>query len=382
MSHARRLLAAAALIVGSVSASPSLAAPAPWNAKVLWTRVDRAYVVLEDSTTVAPGTRVTFEDRGSVVASGEVSSAHDGQLVVVALTSGSLEKVKSLASVRIFAEPPTIRAPSLLRMGYPAPGRPSLLFACERVTPRPPREGSLYRVDVLSDRSYRFVRNPEAASEAPWPDTLLVRLFEVAADEEIALERGDLDVAVFWPGEPSPHIRSFTTWKGDPTGSLAGGVLVAEHGPEIDDAALRSHSPAARALRSMNEELFRGDLSACDSSAQVAAADSLSPSDTTARVRFKLNHAIPGWQVLERFLNQGVPSKPGSVPTVRLLRVHGLPDAASPPSAAPREGTAGLCVFAIRCPILSDPRLRPYLDALDPDALMRLFTCFAVSGGP
>ena len=54
-----------------------------------------------------------------------------------------------------------------------------------------------------------------------------------------------------------------------------------------------------------------------------------------------------------------------------------LPDAESTPVPE-----AGLCVYAIRCPILSDPRLRPYLDSIGPDVLMRLFTCFPVSGGP
>ena len=384
MSHSRTLLAATAIVLALACPFPSLADPIPWKAKVLWTRTDRAYVVLEDSSSVAPGTRLTFEDRGTVVATGEVSAAHDGQLIVVVLTSGSLGKVKSLASVRILAEPPTIQKPAVLRLGYPAPGRPSLLFACERVAPRPPREGTLYRVDALSDRSYRFVRNANAVSDAPWPDTILVRLFDVAADEEIALERGDLDVAVFWPGEPSPHIRAYTSWKGNPAGSLAGGLLVAQHGSEIGDVALTSSSPAGRVLHAMNEELFRGDLSPCDIASRPGLPDSVSAADRYTLARFEVNHAIPGWQALERFLNQSLPAKRDSLPSVRLLRVHPLATAGTEAEGTvmAQEPAPGLCVFAIRCPVLSDPRLRPYLDALGADALMRLLTCSPVSGGP
>jgi hypothetical protein len=142
MSHSRTLLAATAIVLAlACPYFPSLADPIPWKAKVLWTRTDRAYVVLEDSSSVAPGTRLTFEDRGHVVATGEVSAAHDGQLIVVVLTSGSLGKGEV---ARIGADPggaATIQKPAVLRLGYPAPGRPSLLFACERVTPRPLARG-------------------------------------------------------------------------------------------------------------------------------------------------------------------------------------------------------------------------------------------------
>jgi hypothetical protein len=88
------------------------------------------------------------------------------------------------------------------------------------------------------------VRNANAVSDAPWPDTILVRLFDVAADEEIALERGRSRRRGVLAGEPSPHIRAYTSWKGNPAGSLAGGLLVAQHGSEIGDVALTSSSPA------------------------------------------------------------------------------------------------------------------------------------------
>jgi hypothetical protein len=382
MSPARYLVALVLLAGLTVGVAPSLAAPEPWNAKVLWARADRAYVALAESTAVTPGTILTFEEAGATIAKGEVSAAYEGQLVAVTLTSGSLDKARSLASVRITAEPPSLRPMPLLRIGYPAPGRPNLLFTCERVVPRAPRSGDLYRVDALSDRSFRFVRTPDVAVDAPWPDTILVRLFDVIADEEIALERGDLDVAVFWPGEPSPHIRAHTSWKDEPSGSLANGTLVVQ--PASGSAGTQTvPRPVTRALRSMNEDLFRGDLAACRSTSSTA------PGDSTAgatRAKFEVHRAIPGWQPLERFLNQGVPAKlDSSWITVRLQRVHGHMVDTQGAVEIPAPGTAppqGACVFAIRCPILSAPRLKPYLNALGPDALIRLFSCFPLSAEP
>ena len=46
--------------------------PRPWEARVLWARADRVYVVLADSSAVLPGTVLKFLDRGKTVASGEV----------------------------------------------------------------------------------------------------------------------------------------------------------------------------------------------------------------------------------------------------------------------------------------------------------------------
>jgi hypothetical protein len=375
MAPLRRILVLLATLSGVAGASPSGAAPETWNAQVLWASAERAYVVLAESTAVEPGTVLTFEDGGATIATGEVAVAYEGQLVAVSITSGSLAKVRSLPAVRIRAEPPSIRPLSLLRIGYPAPGRSNLLFTCDRVTPRPPLDSDLYRVDALSDRSFRFVRRPEVASDAPWPDTLLVRLFEIAADEEIALERGDLDIAVFWPGEPSPHIRSHTAWKGSPSGSFAGWSLAAELPASLDPGALVSSGAEARVLRFMNEDLFRGDLSAC-ASGPAAPPDSAAPR-TATRARFEVSRAIPGWQPLERFLNQGLPSKhSSSTPLVRLQRIQGrTQDAPAGGPSAPSDPSPGACVFDIRCPILSAPRLRPYLSALGPDAMVRLFTC-------
>src|SRR5205814_1296313 len=65
----------------------------------------------------------------------------------------------------------------------------------------------------LAENEYRFVRDPGAAA-TPWPDTIMVGLFGETSDEEIALERGELDVAVFWPGEASARLRADPRWRG------------------------------------------------------------------------------------------------------------------------------------------------------------------------
>ena len=370
------------ILIGIAGSSTLLAAPESWNATVLWARGDRAYVVLADSTTVEPGTALTFEEGGATIARGEVVVAHEGQLVSVRVTEGSLDKARSLSTVKILAEPPSIRAMPLLRVGYPSPGRPNLLFDCTRVAPRAGGPGDLYRVDALSDRSYRFVRAPGVPSGGPWPDTILVRLFDVPADEEIALERGDLDVAVFWPGEPSPHIRAQTSWKGDPAGSLEGGILTVKAPRGTDAEGIAWKGSAARLLRGMNEDLFRGDLTECNPELFTASTDSI-PETGLPRVRFEVSRAIPGWQPLERRLNQGLPAKPGPTLVLRIDRAHRPDDRAAlgSTSATPVDSASAACAFAIRSPVLSAPRLRPYLSALGPDALVRLFTCAPRNGG-
>ncbi|HET9250592.1 MAG TPA: hypothetical protein VFP58_00575 [Candidatus Eisenbacteria bacterium] len=379
-----RIAVVAAILSGIAGASTLRASPEPWNATVLWARADRAYVVLADSAAVEPGTALTFEEDGTTIARGEVVVAHEDQLISVRVISGSLAKARSLSRVKIFAEPPSLRAMPLLRIGYPSPGRPNLLFDCARIVPRAGASGDLYRVDALSDRSYRFVR-AAGVPAGSWPDTILVRLYDVSADEEIALERGDLDVAVFWPGEPSPHIRAHTSWKDDPAGSLEGGSLTVEAPPGTDAEGIVWRRSAAQALRAMNDDLFRGDLAECGSDLSSATSDSV-PVATAPHIKFDVNRAIPGWQPLERRLNQGLPAKPGATLVVRMNRVQRPYPAAfsgegSGSAGSPADSAPGACAFEIRCPVLSAPRLRPYLHALGPDALVRLFTCSSKQGG-
>ena len=43
-----------------------------------------------------------------------------------------------------------------------------------------------------------------------------------------------------------------------------------------------------------------------------------------------------------------------------------------------RDGLGATLVFAIRCPVLSAPRLRPYLDALGADTLVNMLRCSSI----
>ena len=383
----QRIVLTIAILSGIAGPSSLLASPVPWNATVLWARADRAYVILADSAAVEPGTALTFEVGGATIARGEVVVAYEGQLVSVRVTSGSLQNARALSDVKILAEPLSLRSMQLLRVGYPSPGRPNLLFDCARIAPRAAGAAGtlgvadLYRVDALSDRSFRFVLRSPERGRPYWPDTILVRLFDVAADEEIALERGDLDVAVFWPGEPSPHIRAHTSWNGDPAGSLEGGVLTAVAPAGTDAEGIAWKGSAARSLRALNEDLFRGDLTECPSDLFAASPSDSMPVASSPRIKFEVSRAIPGWQPLERRLNQGLPAKPGATLVVRVNRTQ-RPDlvasASGGASVAPSDSTG--CALEVRCPVLSAPRLRPYVHALGPDALVGLFTCSAKGG--
>jgi len=109
-----------------------------------------------------------------------------------------------------------------LRVGVPAQHRWNLLFVCDAPA-SPPRFGSAaYVRDSLDTSGERWLRVPQPAVDsagAMAPDTLVVRAFDEATDEEIAFERGELDAAVFWPGELSARMRFdarfYSTWLGD-----------------------------------------------------------------------------------------------------------------------------------------------------------------------
>jgi hypothetical protein len=210
-----------------------------------------------------------------------------------------------------------------------------------------------------------LVRDPVSVLDAPWPDTLLVRLFDEAADEEIALERGELDAAVFWPGEVSSHLREQPLWRDYLSGTMKRGVVAATW--KAADAARDSSDSLSFAsdslLASLNREIFAGDLEPLREGGQ-----SILPS-RSGSLRFEVDPSLPGRQLLERFLNRG--RKPHSArdsAAVVQVRILDLPIAST---WAP--GTAPL--FAIRCPLVSATQLQPYLAALGPDLLVGMIEC-------
>ena len=168
--------------------------PRPLAAKVLALLGDRVYVAA-DSGALATGDRLAFADGKHVLAAGRVDGLLDGRVASVALESGTLAGVKKLEKLRVTAEPTDPAHSGLLRVGIPAGARRSRLAACAACTLAALPDWRSERTGAMEWRAIR-----EASAE-----TLLVRLFRDADDESIAWERGDLDVAVFWPDELSAY---------------------------------------------------------------------------------------------------------------------------------------------------------------------------------
>lgn len=204
-------LASLIALLASVAAHAELR---PLDARVIWLSAGQVYIAAEDSIPLEPATPLVFVSRRDTVATGEVTAVLDRRVARARLLTGALKGGKHLERLRILAGPP----PALgeLRVGYPAPGRAVDPSRCTR------RQVAIdpltQRLDTLG-RELRVTRLPGAPASS-WPDTLIVREFDDVADQEIALERGELDVAVFWPGEPSARMRDNPRWPAlaDPDG--------------------------------------------------------------------------------------------------------------------------------------------------------------------
>ena len=164
-----------------------------------------------------------------LIRAGLVQSAHDcseGGLAVARLASGTLAKQRKLDRLRVLVAHQPLPFPSTIRVGFPSGRRAALRFGCDPWTLRPP-PGIDYRMEPTGRRNgYRLTRDSvdtyaegyysDAASRSPaasWPDTIVVSLFDDAAEEEIALERGDLDVALIGSDELSTRMRESPRWK-------------------------------------------------------------------------------------------------------------------------------------------------------------------------
>jgi hypothetical protein len=363
------------------------AEPLPVTARVVWVRSERVYVASPEAQALGPGAQLTFLDHGKPIATGEITRVVDSTLAVVTLTSGSLARVKEkdLKRLRILSAPAS--GPTTLRVGYPSAKRATLFFTCDLLTLVPPF-GAGQAETRIEDHLYRVLANPSTRSRGAWPETLEIRLFDEAADEEIALERGEVDVAVFRPGELSTHMRDQPRWQHDLSAPMRSGVVVAVLAAIGADstAGIRPGDPL---LTTLNREMFGGDLN-------ERRFGTGSPARSEAR--YTVDAACPGREVLERFLSQRqVPPPSAGAPHVRILFVD--QPASSPRSVAlaaamsmegrTTEGTDPAdaadihihALFAIDCPVVFDARLRPYVSALGAKAFVELFDC-TVGTGP
>ncbi len=393
-----------------VPAAPSAAQPRPVEAAVVWVGERRAYVAPRDSAALQAGDLLTFVLRGKAIAAGTVERLHDGELAVATLTWGSLRGVTRLDRLRVLGERPAVRALPLLRIGFPSGRRSNLIFVCEAPTLGVPVPDYADRSPPPSENAFRLVRDARVPAHPPWPDTLLIRLFDEAADEEIALQRGELDAAVFWPGELSAHLRDDPRWSGGLRGRRVRGVVAALWPETGEPGGPGSAGPASSGLEALNQQLFRGDLAAWEPTVGPPPPD---PG------RFVVDSSWPGQGFVEAFLNRGREGRSpppagvatyllyldspvaardslilaladyvrtGPFPPHRRARADSLAaevrrsDVAGPASDPDRferclRELRVTPLFTIACPLLYGPELRPYLSALGPDSLVNLLQC-------
>ena len=364
------LLPIAVLLLGAGTRIP---------AHVVWSQGDRIYLAAPDSLKLEPGTRLTFQDKKKAVATGEVLNVFEQTFIVAKMTSGSFKKIKHPDRLAVLAEPKRPKAPPKLRIGYPSSNRQTLFFACDSVGIDLPSAG--FGAVQSSDHLYQLTRKTDLPDTASWPDTLIIRFFDDAADEEIALERNEIDAAMFWPGEPSPHIRDKLRWTGEPSGlrqrGIVAGLFLAFH-PTVD--SLTTATVARRVASKLNDDLFRGDLAPCGTSVV----------DTTTRVtdlpiRFDVDTRLRGHDELQRVLDRTW--KPNSVAKAAdIVRITYLdmpldslrtPLSVSGITDKPTKISAVACLFRLRCPILCSEASRPAVLAVGPDNIVNLLRCRA-----
>jgi hypothetical protein len=338
------------------------------DARVLWAGDGRVYLAARDSISLDPGTRLTFFERGKPVAEASAERVLDGRLIAARVTSGTEAAFREPGTLEVRASAPRFKAPNLLRVGIPDERRASLLVNCSSPAPPLPPASLGYRSEPLGNRGARLVRgrSDSLVGAGSWPDTLLVLRFGEATDEEIALERGEIDVGVFWPGELSSALRQGPLGQDLLLGTRAhGGLAVSDDPPQAQPRAPSAAAVSASAMQALNRELFRSDLLASD------AADS----GAGMPVRFRAEGSLPGHAEIERVLNAHAPvASQGTV--ARRVRVFDADSLARPAAAG------GERVLRVRCPVVCAPELRAYIRALSPDAFAELPGCAGPEASP
>src|SRR5262245_33953001 len=148
--------------------------------------------------------------------------------LLTALTIGGC--TSSAPKPEVTPPPAAVTRVPALRVGVPSPGRWNLLFTCEAPVSAPRIGSAAYAADSLDPKARQWRRIEQSFSDSAGalaPDTLVVVPFDEATDEEIALERGEVDVAVFWPGELSARIRSDARFRDAERGLRSRGVFAA-----------------------------------------------------------------------------------------------------------------------------------------------------------
>jgi hypothetical protein len=266
----RAVITSAALLVatGPTSSAP----PVEVGAIVLAVRESRVYLEVPPAAALQSGLTITLLFGERAIATAVITRVYESEFAVATLSSGSLAGVANLEGLRVTVDRhPT--PPALLRLGYPSSRRVTTAFACRKARLSPTLEALGYRA-VSRSNPHRLVRDTSITTGSPWPDTLLVQFFDESADEEIALERGELDVAVFWPGELSKHMRESPRFLDLGMARHSEGVAdTAVAGGAADGANPRNAWPivCAPEIRPVVDALGRAaltDLIVCDTSRQ------------------------------------------------------------------------------------------------------------------
>ncbi len=376
----RALLLAVALLAGALTAAPprAPAEPVPMHARALWVRGERVYVALLDTLSISAGHSLTFRDGKKLVATGAFTGERAGDVIAVRILTGSLGAVKKLERLSIGGEAPSTRAPRSVRWGYPSSLRRPLLFTCGACALRLERLGAPYRIVEERDDAYRLVRMRDGDDGSAWPDTIVVRLYDESSDQEIAFERGDIDAAVFWPGEASRHARDLTGPTRLFTAPREQGILIATGSGALDAS---DFAPMGR----MNDVLFHGDLVPY----LRPAPDGEPEGGATAGGRdgralpFDVDSRIPGAGLLRRALApEHAPGAGGVAPPP--VRVAFLPVSIDPDSISQAalksipemgDGPRSVRLFTMGCPVVAHADLVPFLERVGVGAFVNLFDC-------
>jgi hypothetical protein len=297
-------------------------------------------------------------------------------LLTVMAGAGCGGAKRTPAGIPVPPAPHAITRTATLRVGLPATRRGNLLFTCDAPANLhlAPHVGSAsYASDSLDPTGRRWIRLPRPASDSAGalaPDTLVVRAFGDATDEEIALERGELDVAVFGPGELSARMRSNERFRDLDLGLRERGVLA---------CVPRDTLGAPRAdMEVLNREAFGGDL---------LPWSELEPDSLDGPpARYTVDPAVPGAKPLERIVAR-IPSA-GATRTLKLTYVDQPPDlfrtplSDAPPFDIHRSASAADVyrrlyrpLFAIRCAVLARPEARAAVRAIGAHAFAELAPC-------
>ena len=345
-AHQKTRIAGMVLAVAALAFADAMAAAA-LRATVVWRQADRAYLASPDSSVLETGMRITFRSGSRTLASGSILGVVDGRLASVRLTAGSLDAVKRLDRLRIFGERSPVVVPPTLRIGFPGRRRLNLVSDGRDWEPFL-RE---YSVERTPDESYRLVRGGASVAEPAWPETLVVRRYDDPLDQEIALERGEIDVAVFWPGEPSARMRRDPHYAFElamhPSGFLA----------------TRDTGLADPAMGALNRELFSGDLLEWPAAGPALARD--------LPRRYQVSPQVAGRSHLERVLNRAIPPDAAAVPK----QVYLQEARSSVPGDSSRAAWRALGItprLSVRLPVVYAPEYRDFVRRLGVDAFARL----------